>query len=165
VASIWSAGNTERWESGFAALSKFRAREGHCCPSRNHVERGFKLGQWVSVQRSYKDQMSPERKRRLDAIGFVWDCRDHRWEQGFAALFKFKRREGHCCVPIVHNEGKIRLGWWVSTQRVRRRELSAERTARLNKIGFVWRVAMGPVAYRLRPRIRAGYHHQGWISY
>jgi hypothetical protein len=128
----------DRWERGFAVLSKFRKRERHCCPSRYHVEGKFKLGQWVSVQRYYRDQISRERKRRLDTIGFVRDWIDYRWEQGFAALLKFKRREAHCCVPIFHNEGKIRLGWWVSTQRVRRRELSAERKARLNKIGFVW---------------------------
>jgi hypothetical protein len=24
--------NTELWERGFAALSRFRAHEGHCCP-------------------------------------------------------------------------------------------------------------------------------------
>jgi len=33
------------------ALSKFRRRESHCCPSRHHMEGNFKLGQWVSVQR------------------------------------------------------------------------------------------------------------------
>jgi len=139
------------WERGFAVLSKFRKRERHCCPSRYHVEGKFKLGQWVSVQRYHRDQISRERKRRLNTIGFVWDWIDYRWEQGFAALLKFKRREAHCCVPIFHNEGKIRLGWWVSTQRVRRRELSAERKARLNKIGFVWNVFMDPIAYRPTP--------------
>src|SRR5947208_6963682 len=148
VTSSSGQSNAERWEGGFAALSKFRAREGHCCPSRNHVERGFKLGQWVSVQRYGKHLLPVERKRRLDGIGFVWDWIDYRWEQGFTALLKFKRREGHCCVPISHNKGKIGLGWWVSTQRVRRRELSAKRRARLNKLGFVWKMAMGPGAYR-----------------
>ena len=62
-----------RWERGFAALRKFRAREGHCCPSRHHVEGKFKLGDWVSVQRYRKEFLPAERKRRLDAIGFVWD--------------------------------------------------------------------------------------------
>ena len=28
--------------------------------------------------------------------------------------------------------------------------MSAERRARLNKLGFVWNVLMGPIAYRLR---------------
>ena len=149
----WSIGNTERWERGFAALSRFRRRESHCCPSRHHTEGNFKLGQWVSVQRYRANFVPVERKRRLDAIGFVWDWRDLRWEQGFAALLKFKRREGHCRIPILHNEGKIRLGWWVSTQRVRRPELSAERRTRLNKIGFVWNPGTGRwIGYR--PKVR-----------
>ena len=42
---------TARWERGFAALRKFHAREGHCCPARRHVEGNFKLGQRVAVQR------------------------------------------------------------------------------------------------------------------
>ena len=69
----------ERWELGFEALSRFRAREGHCCPSRHHIEGNYKLGDWVSVQRYRKEFVPLDRKRRLDAIGFVWDWRDYRW--------------------------------------------------------------------------------------
>ena len=64
--------NTARWERGYAALCKFREREGHCCPLRFHVERGFNLGAWVSDQRYRRASLPLERKRRLDAIGFVW---------------------------------------------------------------------------------------------
>jgi hypothetical protein len=145
MASSW---HTDRWEKGFAALSKFRAREGHCLPSRYHVESKFNLGPWVSAQRTRKDLLPLERKQRLDAIGFVWDWIDHSWEQGFTALLKFKRREGHCRVPIFHSEGDHRLGWWVSRQRQRRKELSAERKARLNKIDFVWNAEMGRRSHR-----------------
>jgi Helicase associated domain len=135
---------TLRWERGFATLRKFRAREGHCCPSRYHVEGNFKLGDWVSVQRYRKGLLPIERKRRLDAIGFIWDWRDYHWEQNFSALKKFKRRKGHCCVPIIY-KGDLKLGWWVATQRRNRKEMSDERRARLNKIGFVWQA---PRPYR-----------------
>jgi Helicase associated domain len=64
VASSSTKWQTERWESGFAALSKFRAREGHCCPLQPRVEGKFKLGKWVSVQRYRKEFLLPERKRR-----------------------------------------------------------------------------------------------------
>ena len=149
----WSKANEDRWEKGFAALSKFYAREGHCLPSSRHVEGKFGLGIWVRTQRYYKDNLSAKRKRRLNAIGFVWDWRDHVWEQGFAALLRFKRREGHCRVPIFHSEGNHRLGWWVSTQRKNRKEMSAERKARLNKIGFIWKSVMGSPSRRSwRPR-------------
>jgi hypothetical protein len=149
VPSSWGKSNTQRWALGFAALAKFRAREGHCCPSRHHVEDNFKLGDWVSVQR-YRKKFAPiERKQLLDAIGFVWDWRDYLWEQNFAALLKFKRREGHCCVPTPYTEGDLKLGWWVATQRRNKKEMSAERRRRLNKIGFVWSVGfMGPIAFR-----------------
>jgi len=141
--------NTARWERGFAALCKFHAREGHCCPGRRHVEGNFKLGQWVAVQRYREDLVPAKRKRRLDAIGFVWDWNDRRWEQNFAALLKFKRREGHCCVPTFHRENGLKLGWWVAKQRRRKKEMSKERRIRLNEVGFLWKVPfMGPIAYR-----------------
>jgi len=104
------ASNTERWERGFAALSKFREREGHCRPSEDHIEDKFNLGQWVSVQRYRKDLLPVERRRRLDAIGFVWDCRDYRWDERFAVLLKFRQRNGHCRVPALYKEGDFKLG-------------------------------------------------------
>jgi hypothetical protein len=144
------ASNTQRWERGFAALSKFRAREGHYCPSKRHLERGFKLGQWVSVQRYLKDFVPVDRKRRPDKIGFVWDWRDDLWDRGFTVLLKFKRREGHCHVPALHREGKYKLGYWVSTRRKYKKDMSAERRARLNKIGFVWNENRGARSHRAR---------------
>jgi Helicase associated domain len=163
VPTCWSKWNTERWERGFAALSRFRAREGHCCPARRHIEGGFNLGQWVSTQRYWQDFVPVERKRRLNAMGFVWDWRDQLWEQNFAALLKFKRREGHCCVPTYYRKGDLKLGWWVATQRRNKKEMSAERRARLNKIGFEWKLGYGgrwlfarQTARRLRRRKAAG---------
>jgi Helicase associated domain len=141
----------DRWEQGFRALSKFRRRKRHCRPSRHHLEGKFKLGRWVITQRYLKDDLSVERKRRLDAIGFVWNWRNYRWEQGFAVLLKFKRREGHCRVPIQYCEGNFKLGYWISAQRRKRTELSAMRKRRLNKIGFVWRESK---RYRPTRRLR-----------
>ena len=89
----------EAWEEGFAALTTFKTREGHCLVPQNHVEGTFKLGTWVSNQRANRDKTSAERRRRLDAIGFVWDTRESAWEEGFAALTSFKACEGHCLVP------------------------------------------------------------------
>src|SRR6516225_9352088 len=90
MASSQGPSNTNRWEKGFAALAKFRAREGHCLPSSRHVQGKFKLGIWVRTQRYYKENLSVERKRRLRAPGFVWNWRDHRWEQSFVALLESK---------------------------------------------------------------------------
>ena len=142
----WTKAHIAFWEKGFAALCKFCAREGHCCPPRDHVEDTFRLGLWVSNLRSRKGLLPLERERRLDAIGFIWEAREHKWEQGFIALLNFKRREGHCRVPRSHVEGNYRLGNWVSMQRRNREIMSAEWMARLNKIGFVWRTELKDTA-------------------
>ena len=54
----------ERWEQGLAALSKFRKRKRHCCPSRHHLEGRFKLGRWVNTQRFIcRTQETPRQDR------------------------------------------------------------------------------------------------------
>src|SRR5262245_8241092 len=98
-------GHEEAWERGFGALKKFKAREGHCQVLQSHLEGTFKLRQWVGEQRQHADTLPPKRKKRLNAIGFIWDDHEHAWEQGFAALVKFKVREGHCRVPGDYGEG------------------------------------------------------------
>jgi superfamily II DNA or RNA helicase len=128
------------WEGGFAALKAFKAREGHCRVPGKHIDdRAFRLGQWVGVQRTTKDTMSAERRRRLDEIGFIWDVVETRWEVGFAALKQFKAREGHCRVPQIHVEGTFRLGTWVKHQRKIREAMPAQHRQRLDEIGMVWR--------------------------
>jgi hypothetical protein len=126
------------WEKGFAALTKFKARKNHCLVPRDYVERDYKLGQWVSVQRYSRATISAERRRRLDAIGFVWDWREYAWEEGFAVLTKFKAREGHCRVPSLHIEGRFKLGHWVAAQRRKKDTISSERRKQLEKIEFMW---------------------------
>jgi hypothetical protein len=73
------------WQRGFSALKKFKRRERHCRVPRLHLERKFKLGQWVAVQRYSKDTLAPKRKARLNALGFMWNRNDWLWEKGFAA--------------------------------------------------------------------------------
>jgi superfamily II DNA or RNA helicase len=126
------------WEKGFAALKKFQAREGHCLVPDDHVEGSYNLGTWVGIQRGKKDALSAERKRRLDAIGFVWEAREGAWEERFDALKAFKAREGHCRVPHGHIEGSIKLGTWVVHERAKKDTMSAERKKRLDALGFVW---------------------------
>ena len=127
-----------KWEKGFVALTRFKAREGHCCVPRRYIAGTYHLGTWVTTQRSSEWTISADRKRRLNKIGFVWDGREFTWERGFAALTKYKAREGHCLVPRFYVEGKNKLGKWVSVQRYKGKNIEDERKQRLNKIGFVW---------------------------
>jgi Helicase associated domain len=127
-----------KWEAGLSALKKFKAREGHCLVHESHIEGTYKLGQWVGVQRMFKDTMSTDRRCMLDKFGFIWDALEARWEERFAALKKFKAREGHCKVPYNHIEDTYTLGPWVGRQRFAKDTMSKKRRQRLNGIGFIW---------------------------
>ena len=130
------------WDQGFAAFLKFKKREGHALVPRHHIEAGYRLGQWVTVQRYWHKtgQLLPDRKARLNATGFVWSRREWLWERAFAALQKFKQREGHCRVPTkTHVEDGINLGYWVSVQRREKNKMRRDHKRRLDKMGFTWR--------------------------
>jgi hypothetical protein len=70
---VWSP-HVERWEVGFRTLVRFKEREGHCLVPQEYIEDGVRLGVWVANRRRTRDQLSPERMKRLDNIGFVWDA-------------------------------------------------------------------------------------------
>ena len=133
--------HVELWEQNFTALQKFHKREGHCRVVRGHKEDRLNLGNWVKMQRTAKDtdMLSPERIVRLDQLGFSWDPHAELWERNFAALQKFRKREGHCRVPIKHQEDGLKLGQWVSNQRSNKHTLPANRLKRLNALCFVWK--------------------------
>jgi len=83
--------------------------------------------------------MLPERRQRLDALGFVWDALSEAWERGFAALQTYKDREGDCLVSqrLLTPDG-FNLGYWVGKQRCAKDTMLPERRQRLDALGFVW---------------------------
>lgn len=137
IGFIWNP-LVEQWEGNFRALKSFRDREGHCLVVRKHREGKHQLGIWVGTQRQNKHQLSPERIRRLDDIGFNWDPLKDQWEDAFKALVKFHRVEGHCRVSRSYTHNNIQLGNWVMSQRKNRSQLSIDQIKRLESIDFNW---------------------------
>ena len=137
IGFIWDP-FAEAWEEWFNKLLQFKELEGHCKVPDTYEIAGFKLGQWVKVQRKAKDSMSPEHKQRLDDIGFIWDPFAEAWEEGFNKLLQFKEQEGHCKVPVTYEIAGFKLGQWVRVQRNAKDSMSPERKQRLDDIGFIW---------------------------
>jgi superfamily II DNA or RNA helicase len=133
------------WERGYAHLQTFVARMGHARVPAKHVESGFRLGVWVSSQRTQRRlrRLSEERADRLMAVpGWEWSPFGPAWEEGFSRLQRFTERVGDARVPTSYEGGDgYRLGTWVKEQRrmYRQGRLSAEREARLEALpGWTW---------------------------
>lgn len=80
----------------------------------------------------------------LENMGIVWDVQNDAWEQSYQELKRYKEENGHCVVPNKYPPNRP-LGNWVGKQRLfyrghRGQHLSEDRIARLEKLGFVWKV-------------------------
>jgi hypothetical protein len=137
---------TASWEFWYGLLQRFAEREGHSrIPIDYRDDMGYQLGPWVSNQRALRGRghLSEDRTRRLAAIpGWVWDEREAVWEDGYAHLMEFAKREGHGRVPQAYRtDDGHNLGAWVSHQRALRRrgQLSEEKLRRLEAFpGWIW---------------------------
>jgi superfamily II DNA or RNA helicase len=133
----WDA-SAELWGKNFAVLQKFHIREGHCRVPQRHKEDGVNLGSWVSTRRTCKEALTPDQLKRLNSLGFSWDVLAELWEENFAALQKFHKREGHCRVPVKKMEFGLNLGGWVGAQRSKKESLTPDQIERLDNLGFSW---------------------------
>jgi superfamily II DNA or RNA helicase len=136
---------TATWEFALGVLTRFVEREGHARPSAKHIEDGFPLGSWVSVQRQFQKagKLGEDRAARLATLpGWGWNLLAASWEDGFAHLLRYVERTGNSDVPDDYVDGDgFRLGQWTGRRRVDRLHggLDPERESRLEAVsGWKW---------------------------
>ena len=134
----------ETWMNRYKELVDFKRKFGHCFVPNNYHENDS-LGRWVKRQRHlqkrqqnqqqqqqqtkspsqlgghYKKSSSlpsltPQRKKLLDDIGFIWDSHDTIWNQRLQELYKFKEEHGHCKIPAKYTQNQ-ELAIWAKRQR------------------------------------------------
>ena len=133
---------TYRWEIAFKYLEQYVLETGdaHILQQYRTAD-GFNLGTWVSTQRQNKEDLSKDRKKRLEAFeGWVWDPIDHRWEVAFKYLEQYVLETGdaHISQQYRTSDG-FNLGAWVTNQRANIDNLAKDRRARIEALdGWVW---------------------------
>jgi superfamily II DNA or RNA helicase len=112
----------DRWNEGFSNLVQYVEKKGHArVTKRFETKDGFKLGQWVGVQRRDRDTNTydQDRIKKLEALpAWTWDPNKDDWEEGYSYLLQFVEKEGHARVPAnFRTMDGFSLGSWVANRR------------------------------------------------
>jgi hypothetical protein len=151
-----------RWEEVHAALQAYQEEHGDLevpnafvVPSEAPWAEeawGMQLGSRVSTIRTHEIYVKhhPERREELDALGFVWDDLERRWDEVHAALLAYQEVHGDLEVPqrfVVPSEAPWPENAWgmklgIRVHNIRSKEDYVkdhpERRAELDALGFVW---------------------------
>ena len=93
-------------------------------------------------------KLNPEGEAKLERIEGSWKNLGWRggrksssqWDQHFDSLVRYHEREGHCNIPVSHQEEGINLGQWLQRQRkmFKKGKLDESRRQRLEDLDVVW---------------------------
>jgi superfamily II DNA or RNA helicase len=117
----WSL-RDDKWEEWLKLLKRFAASTGSCRVPQSLIYESKNLGRWASKQRTRyrKGVLEVDRIRILEAInGWTWEPDQESWDLAFSALNKFHNENSHAVPPQTMEVDGIRLGLWVSHQRMR----------------------------------------------
>ncbi|MFI3307872.1 MAG: Helicase associated domain protein [Mycoplasmatota bacterium] len=129
----------DQWEFYFGLFMIYKEKFNSAVVHSDYItEEGYRLGNWVSRQRSNK-KLSLERRTKLKDSGFVFDVFEERFDVYFNLLLQFKEKYGHLKVVENYVIDDYELGIWVRTQRGNKR-MNLERKKRLEDIGFIFDV-------------------------
>ena len=117
----WQDSFTKQWEYGYAQAKAYYDKHGDINVSATYVdENGFPLGKWLKRHTEVNEKtgrasikLTPERKAKLDKLGFKWDKEDS-WDRRIAACREYKKEHGDLNISqqYVTTDG-IWLGKWL----------------------------------------------------
>lgn len=136
---------SESWEFYFGLLERYVEDNRDCYISKRYIDpkTNIPLGSWSNTQRvlQKKGLLSAERTERLKELGFIWNIRDHVWEQSFEKLKQtLKTMSIDSVIQTTQTPDGFNIGLWVSEQRkaYNKGVLSPKRRKKLEDFGFIW---------------------------
>jgi hypothetical protein len=135
-------GPDQRFMSMYEQLLEFKAKYGHCdVPSRYKANKNLAI--WVANVRARhkRKQISEQRLKMLERIGFCWTAERSKWQKMFEALNEFIAQNGHSIVPMVYDQCP-ELAVWIRNLRkdCRKGVVSKDKVEQLARIGFTFEV-------------------------
>ena len=116
----WDGKHNATWDSAYTEACKYRQQHGNLnVPSSYVTESGINLGRWIRHQRdTYKTTLSEDRKKKLDALGMVWQPEDP-WNAKFRLLQQYYETNGHTKMPGGYVVEGVWLCRWLTEQKAR----------------------------------------------
>ena len=119
---------------------KFKTINGY-----EYNEKGVKLGVWINTQRKKYNDLSVEKKKKLEDIGFVQNAHEIKWLEMYSLAKTYYEHYGDLLIPkkfrtlngYEYSKDGVNLGFWISTQKSNYDKFSEERKKMLEKIGFI----------------------------
>lgn len=137
---------TESWDFWYGLLEDYIDHTGSSrAPHQYTTSNGFKLGAWLSNQRTMckAGKLSQIRQDKLSSLpNWSWQQQDDDWNDAFSSLKRYTLENLDSRVPVnfVSQDG-VALGTWVSNQKngFRTNKLSPERIKLLeSQNGWTW---------------------------
>ena len=134
------------WERGYEHAEQYYREHGNLnVPAGYTSEDGYKLGKWLSNQKAnlksgdpYR-RVSPEQKKRLDALGIIWDSWQAAWEEGFRHAAPYlKELKGAAWKTNYVSPDGYKTGSWLRSQlrSEQKGRLTPEKKKLLEEIGL-----------------------------
>ena len=110
-------------------------------PRKYKNNQGYKLGSWLTAQRSRRNRLNRNQERMLEVLpDWTWDVNEFRWYEAYGKLKNFQLKYGHCNINQKYKsfDGFL-LGAWLSAQRQRKNKLSNKKINELESLpGWTW---------------------------
>ena len=157
IGMVWDNKTDMAWNARFQAAKLYYKEHGDLLVPASYVtDDGMKLGVWISNLRAYrksgahKNALTPERIKKLDDIGMVWDGLDYMWYRNFSAAAQYYHKHGDLNVPSGYvDENGIKLYQWLISMRMAYRRVRdgdahessfpKDKISLLESIGMDWR--------------------------
>ncbi len=143
IGFVWKCREMFSFTEIIELLKEYKNEHGDLLvPNKYCTVDGIKLGKIVFSIRIGNRKTTVEEKAKLDEIGFVWKCREIlSFDEVVELLKAYKNEHGDLLVPNKYcTVDGIKLGNIVRSIRIGGRKTTAEERAKLDEIGFVWKV-------------------------
>ena len=134
----------DRWNSHIDALKKYKKENGNCNVPRKYPSNQA-LSEFVHYVRTAEDDLSEERCKALQELGFVFNTHEAAWENKFLEVEDFFGEAGCSGVKMsALRSEKPRLYDWIGKQRAayaklrrgKKSTMTKGRISRLEQIGI-----------------------------